>query len=109
MMDINDFKEGEEFLLVTRMPYGSEILAIREFSCKKILKTCIKTADNRKFDKDMFKDCYPLEMYQTLNEQRKEYFIKKYKEQFQKENKTKFELMCIAKAAGELLGGKNEK
>lgn len=108
MMDINDFKEGEEFLLVTRMPYGSEILSITEFKCKKVLKTCIKTTNNRQFGKNMFKDCYPLGEYQALNKQRKEYCIKKYKEQFQKKNKTRFELICIVKAAAELLGGNNE-
>lgn len=107
MMDINDFKEGEEFLLVTRMPYGNEILGITEFKCHKILKTCIKIDNNRKIGKHMFKDCYSLEEYQNLNQQRQEYHIKKYKERFQKEKKTRFELICIAKAAGELLGGKS--
>lgn len=102
-MELKDFKEGEDFLLVTRMPYGNEILSITEFKCKKVLKTCIKTTNNRQFGKNMFKDCYPLEEYQTLNKQRKEYYIQMYKDQFLKEKKTRFELICIAKAVGELL------
>lgn len=108
-MDITDFKEGEEFLLVSRMPYGNEILGITECKCHKILKTCIKIDNNRKIEKHMFKDCYPLEEYQTLNQQRQEYQIKKYKKKFQEEKKTRFELICIAKAVGQLLEEKNVK
>lgn len=108
-MNITDFKEGENFLLVSRMPYGDEILGITEYKCHKILKTCIKIDNNRKIEKHMFKDCYPLEEYQTLNQQRQECQIKKYKEKFKNENKTRFELICIAKAVGQLLEEKNVK
>lgn len=108
-MNINKFKEGEEFLYVVRTILTAEIISIKEFKCKKVHKTYIEIENGNKIRRELFKNCYPLEMYQELKQEREKCCIKKYKEQFQKENKTRLELICIVKAAAELLGGNNEK
>lgn len=107
MMKFEDFKIGEEFIYVIRIPYSGDILSIWSLSCKDILKTCIKTACNKKLSKKDFVDCYPLEEYQSLKKQRDRFYIDQQKHIMK--DKSLIELKRIMTAAGELMQEKNKE
>lgn len=102
-MNIDDFKEGEKFIIIYCYPYNDIIYKISTYTCIKKLKTCIKVEENKKIEKNFFENCFPIKMLEEMKKKQYRSYVDYFKWKFTDDKKSKMELLQMKEAIEELL------